>query len=130
MESIRRKRGLIRASRDAMRDFVAIPYNAQAVYVSCFKLPCAPAKRKKRTLLRLYVFYTFLIRDSEPSHKPQAVYVSCFKLPCAPAKRKKRTLLRPFAFGWGTGIRTPEVTESESVALPLGDAPMFTTTSL
>ena len=27
--------------------------------------------------------------------------------------------------GWGTGIRTPEVTESESVALPLGDAPIF-----
>ena len=27
-------------------------------------------------------------------------------------------------FGWGAGIRTPEVTESESVALPLGDTPV------
>ena len=30
-------------------------------------------------------------------------------------------------FGWGTGIRTPVMTESESVALPLGDAPIFST---
>ena len=29
--------------------------------------------------------------------------------------------------GWGTGIRTPVMTESESVALPLGDAPIFST---
>ena len=30
MESIRRWIGFIRAARDAMRDFVAIPYNARA----------------------------------------------------------------------------------------------------
>ena len=29
-------------------------------------------------------------------------------------------------FGWGTGIRTPEMSESESDALPLGDAPQQT----
>ena len=29
--------------------------------------------------------------------------------------------------GWGTGIRTPEMSESESDALPLGDAPIFST---
>ena len=28
-------------------------------------------------------------------------------------------------FGWGTGIRTPEMSESESDALPLGDAPKY-----
>ena len=28
-------------------------------------------------------------------------------------------------FGWGTGIRTPVMSESESDALPLGDAPIF-----
>ena len=27
--------------------------------------------------------------------------------------------------GWGTGIRTPVMSESESDALPLGDAPIF-----
>ena len=31
---------------------------------------------------------------------------------------------RRLAVGWGAGIRTPEVTESESVALPLGDTPV------
>ena len=33
----------------------------------------------------------------------------------------------PSFFGWGTGIRTPEMSESESDALPLGDAPIFST---
>lgn len=28
-------------------------------------------------------------------------------------------------FGWGAGIRTPEVLESESSALPLGDTPVW-----
>ena len=28
-------------------------------------------------------------------------------------------------FGWGAGIRTPVMTESESVALPLGDTPII-----
>ena len=28
-------------------------------------------------------------------------------------------------FGWGAGIRTPEMLESESSALPLGDTPIF-----
>ena len=41
---------------------------------------------------------------------------------------KKRTKhpLRSF-FGWGAGIRTPEMSESESDALPLGDTPIFRT---
>ena len=30
-------------------------------------------------------------------------------------------------FGWGAGIRTPEMSESESDALPLGDTPIFST---
>ena len=33
----------------------------------------------------------------------------------------------PFLFGWGAGIRTPEMSESESDALPLGDTPLFRT---
>ena len=36
-------------------------------------------------------------------------------------------MVASFVFGWGTGIRTPVMTESESVALPLGDAPIFST---
>ena len=32
-----------------------------------------------------------------------------------------------YFYGWGTGIRTPEMSESESDALPLGDAPLFST---
>ena len=41
-------------------------------------------------------------------------------------KKRTKRLLRSF-FGWGTGIRTPEMSESESDALPLGDAPLFST---
>ena len=37
-------------------------------------------------------------------------------------KRPSRFRLGLFS-GWGTGIRTPEMSESESDALPLGDAP-------
>ena len=29
------------------------------------------------------------------------------------------------SFGWGAGIRTPEMLESESSALPLGYTPVF-----
>ena len=32
--------------------------------------------------------------------------------------------------GWGAGIRTPEMSESESDALPLGDTPIFRTRSI
>ena len=43
-------------------------------------------------------------------------------------KVKTTTFYRRLSFfGWGTGIRTPVMTESESVALPLGDAPIFST---
>ena len=40
--------------------------------------------------------------------------------------------IRPASFmvkkgGWGAGIRTPEMSESESDALPLGDTPIFST---
>ena len=52
---------------------------------------------------------------------------SGFSVLCAPAKTKKRTPSGVLRFGWGTGIRTPVMTESESVALPLGDAPIFST---
>ena len=38
-------------------------------------------------------------------------------------KKRTKRLLRSF-FGWGTGIRTPVMSESESDALPLGDAPI------
>ena len=32
-----------------------------------------------------------------------------------------------YSYGWGAGIRTPEMSESESDALPLGDTPIFRT---
>ncbi len=38
--------------------------------------------------------------------------------------KKRYTKVYRFESGWGAGIRTPEVTESESVALPLGDTPV------
>ena len=44
---------------------------------------------------------------------------------CLAAQMKKSNSYELDFFGWGTGIQTPEVTESESVALPLGDAPIF-----
>lgn len=42
---------------------------------------------------------------------------------------EKRTLqnAKSFFSGWAGGIRTHEVTESKSVALPLGDSPIFDT---
>ena len=41
------------------------------------------------------------------------------------AKIKNRPLLRSnLFFGWGGGIRTHEMQESKSCALPLGDAPI------
>ena len=43
---------------------------------------------------------------------------------------EKIQLLRVGFFGWGTGIRTPEMSESESDALPLGDAPIFSTDAI
>ena len=38
-------------------------------------------------------------------------------------KNKDQSFRLVFIFGWGAGIRTPEMSESESDALPLGDAP-------
>ena len=89
------ERALIRASRDAMRDFVAIPYNARARWLHTNPSDCIPILR---------IAYQSFGLDK---------------------KRTKRSL-RPF-FGWGTRIRTEEMTESESVALPLGDAPLLLT---
>ena len=44
-------------------------------------------------------------------------------------KKRTKRLLRSF-FGWGAGIRTPEMSESESDALPLGDTPIFSTDTI
>ena len=47
------------------------------------------------------------------------------------SKTKEHPLLRMlFYFGWGAGIRTPVMSESESDALPLGDTPIFSTLTL
>ena len=46
---------------------------------------------------------------------------------CLSAQMKKSKSFDLDFFGWGTGIRTPEMSESESDALPLGDAPIFST---
>ena len=48
-----------------------------------------------------------------------------------PQQKKQRTpngVL--YFFGWGAGIRTPVMSESESDALPLGDTPMLSTLTL
>ena len=52
---------------------------------------------------------------------------SCLERTLHPSQCKKDTDRRPFCIGWGAGIRTPEMSESESDALPLGDTPIFST---
>ena len=42
-------------------------------------------------------------------------------------KTKERSKSSLLFYGWGAGIRTPEMSESESDALPLGDTPIFST---
>ena len=49
------------------------------------------------------------------------------RIPVFDPAKAKRTPEGVLCFGWGTGIRTPEMSESESDALPLGDAPIFST---
>ena len=49
--------------------------------------------------------------------------------PCGTNEKRTKRLLRSF-FGWGAGIRTPEMSESESDALPLGDTPIFGTSGI
>ena len=67
-------------------------------------------------------------RDSEPLPESQTIQASELKL----TKHFKQKRNRPHKvvcsfFGWGAGIRTPEMSESESDALPLGDTPIFST---
>ncbi len=40
-------------------------------------------------------------------------------------KTKKNSRYNRLFFGWGAGIRTPEMLESESSALPLGYTPEY-----
>ena len=68
----------------------------------------APTKRKWETRLQLAPIF------SPPYRKPKEKVARC----------------ATFSFGWGTGIRTPEMSESESDALPLGDTPIFRTRSI
>ena len=59
---------------------------------------------------------------------PRADLVSSFELiKHHDDKTKERNKSSLLFFGWGAGIRTPVMTESESVALPLGDAPISST---
>ena len=46
------------------------------------------------------------------------------------SKQKSHPIGWDFNFGWGAGIRTPVMSESESDALPLGDTPRFSTLTL
>ncbi len=52
---------------------------------------------------------------------------SGFSEPCVSAKKREQHNVLLSLFGWGAGIRTPEMSESESDALPLGDTPIFST---
>ena len=40
-------------------------------------------------------------------------------------RQKEKVLKNQYFFGWGERIRTFGMTESESVALPLGDTPLL-----
>ena len=58
-------------------------------------------------------------------HRPKGKF---HKSPRDLSCRKKDFAKRKVLFsGWAGGIRTHEVTESKSVALPLGDSPIFDT---
>ena len=57
---------------------------------------------------------------------PHADLVSSFELIKHHGdKTKERNKSSLLFYGWGAGIRTPVMTESESVALPLGDTPII-----
>ena len=56
---------------------------------------------------------------------PQADLESEFKLTNTRAIKIEQHIVLLYFYGWGTGIRTPEMSESESDALPLGDAPKY-----
>ena len=60
-------------------------------------------------------------------------FLTAFESHYIPTNQKNKcTLLRGCIsfFGWGAGIRTPVMSESESDALPLGDTPIFSTLTL
>ena len=67
---------------------------------------------------------------NRPLQSPFFYYSPCI----LPWKQEKTSLVlvdkRGFFYGWGGRIRTFGMTESESVALPLGDTPMFVRFSL
>ena len=68
-------------------------------------------------------------RQAAPTKREWEIRLQLAPVFSAPMPQSKR---KPpyqgwFSFGWGTGIRTPEMSESESDALPLGDAPIFST---
>ena len=70
------------------------------------------SRRKKRGkgILNLYTRFR-VVQDQNPL--------------CLKPKKESSTIVLLSFFGWGTGIRTPEMSESESDALPLGDAPKY-----
>ena len=92
-------------------------------------LYAVPQPKRKKDTFWCPSFWALFANDNDGIRtyfQLQAVGVGFLCTMC-PSQNEKRTPFGVLRFGWGTGIRTPVMTESESVALPLGDAPIFST---
>ena len=77
---------------------------------------------RTRICAKVYFFAEF-ITGAKPSRRGREGVVH---REAQGIKTKQRNYVPLFCFyGWGAGIRTPEMSESESDALPLGDTPIF-----
>ncbi len=83
--------------------------------------------RQKRALFASFAFRLPLMTGFRTYFQPRAVGVGFLHYPIPQRKTKEDGDPSSFVFGWGAGIRTPEMSESESDALPLGDTPIFST---
>ena len=109
--------------------FALTVWSAKRSQPSCEGVLIVSSKRKNKTLIKKREHQGAPLQKLRAAKANPARVASCGENPLSPnqKKKKKDTVWRPFPFGWGTGIRTPVMTESESVALPLGDAPIFST---
>ena len=65
-----------------------------------------------------------VLKGNKPVPKTRAIKIA------NPTEVRFATWERQLAAGWAGGIRTHGMTESKSVALPLGDSPVWRTRSL
>ena len=98
-----------------------------------------PAEWRAKTVLFRVQGYSRGARKYPTCHRPASRRCSAWdnRTPFArkrtkrasrgPQPTKKARRMASFFVGWGAGIRTPEMSESESDALPLGDTPILRT---